>query len=196
MGGAATLSLYRPSRNPPLPDRSTTYRLQPHPASRNGADEAIEVAVSQSAAGLSLTYRITGVPAIRLPVPAATGPADELWRHTCCEAFVAGDGVYHEFNFSPACSWSVYRFTDIRKRDPAYHPPVAPAIDSTADDYGLTLTAELPAPLLPAGAQRTLGLTAVIEHADGSLAYWALSHDAPQADFHRPATFMILLDTA
>lgn len=179
-----------------MPDRSTTYRLQPHPANRDGANEAIEVAVSHSATGLSLTYRITGMPAIRLPAPAAAGPADELWRHTCCEAFVASDGVYHEFNFSPAGSWAVYRFTDIRQRDPAYRPLVAPVIHSVADADGLTLRAELPAALLPAGAPRTLGLTAVIEHADGSLAYWALRHDAPQADFHRPATFLIPLDFA
>ena len=185
-----------PSRIPALPDRRTTYRLQPHPGNRGRTSEAIEVTVSQSAASLSLTYRITGLPAIRLPAPAPPGPADELWRHTCCEAFVASDGVYHEFNFSPAGSWAVFRFIDIRQRDPAYRPPVAPAIDSAADGHSLTLTAELPTALLPAGAPRTLGLTAVIEHADGSLAYWALRHDAPQADFHRPATFLIPLDFA
>jgi len=179
-----------------LPDRAT-YRLLPHPANPDGGSAAIEVAVSRSAAGLSLTYRIAGTPAaLRLPAPGTTGPADELWRHTCCEAFITGDGGYHEFNFSPAGSWAVYRFTAIRQRDPAYQPPAAPAIRSTTDADGLTLTAEIPAALLPAGTPRTLGLTAVIEHADGALAYWALRHDAPRPDFHRPATFLIPLDSA
>lgn len=179
-----------------MPDRAT-YRLLPHPALPNTGGLAIEVIVSRAMAGLALSYRITGTTdAIRLPAPAAAGPTDELWRHTCCEAFVAGDGVYHEFNFSPSGSWAVYRFPDIRQRDPAYRPPVAPAIHSVADADGFTLTANIPAALLPAGSERRLGLTAVIEHADGALAYWALRHDTPRPDFHRPATFLIPLDYA
>lgn len=180
-----------------MPDRAT-YRLLPHPNLPNAGNLAIEVAVSRAASGLTLTYRITGATdCIRLPAPAAAGPADELWRHTCCEAFVSGaNGTYHEFNFSPTGCWAVYRFTAVRQRDPSYQPSLAPAIDSVADADGLTLTADLPAALLPAGAEHRLGLTAVIEHADGSLAYWALRHDGPQPDFHRPATFLIPLDYA
>lgn len=179
-----------------MPDRAI-YRLLPHPANPDGGSNAIEVAVSHSATGLALTYRIAATPAaIRLPALAAAGPADDLWRHTCCEAFVAGDGGYHEFNFSPAGSWAVYRFTDIRQRDSAYRPPAAPTVRTAADTDGFTLTAEIPAALLPARPQRTLGLTAVVEHADGALAYWALRHDGPRPDFHRPATFLIPLDYA
>jgi hypothetical protein len=180
-----------------LPD-CATYRLLPHPALPNAGSRAIEVAVNHSATGLALSYRIAGpIDAIQLPAPTAAGPADELWRHTCCEAFIAGaNGTYHEFNFSPAGTWAVYRFTDVRQRDPAYRPPVVPLIHSMADADGLTLTADIPAALLPTGAERRLGLSAVIEHADGSLAYWALRHDGPQPDFHRPATFLISLDSA
>lgn len=193
---AATLSVSRPSRKPLLP-ASTTSILLPHPANPDGGSEAIEVRTSRSAAGLSLTYRIIGKPsAIRLPPPGQPGPADGLWRHTCCEAFIVGDSAYHEFNFSPAGNWAVYRFTDIRQRDTAYRPPCPPTVDVRIAANQVTLTADIPATLLPAGRARTLGLTAVIERADGALGYWALRHDAPQADFHRPATFLIPLDSA
>lgn len=175
---------------------STTSLLLPHPANPEGGSELIEVRTSRSAAGLSLTYRIIGKPAaIRLPPPGLPGPADGLWRHTCCEAFIAGDRVYHEFNFSPAGNWAVYRFTGIRQRDTAYRPPCPPIVDVRVAADQLTLTADIPTPLLPAGRARMLGLTAVIEHADGALAYWALRHDGRQPDFHRPATFLIPLDS-
>ena len=181
---------------PALPDRRT-FRLQPHPATPDGGATSIEAGIAHSAAGLSLTYRISGTPgAIRLPAPAVAGPADELWRHTCCEAFIAADAGYHEFNFSPSGAWAVYRFTDIRQRDTAYCPPLAPVVRCIADAQGVTLTADIPAALLPAGPARRLGLTAVVEAVDGRLAYWALRHDNPQPDFHRPATFLISLDSA
>lgn len=176
---------------------SPPYRLQLHPSDQDGCGETIDVTVRHSAPGLSLIYCITGTSAdIRLPVPVAAGPADELWRHTCCEAFIAGDLGYHEFNFSPSGAWAVYRFTDIRQRDMDYRPALAPSIRFAADAKGFTLTADIPAALLPAGSGRRLGLTAVIEHADGALGYWALRHDSPQPDFHRPATFLIPLDCA
>lgn len=179
-----------------MPARNT-YRLLPHSPLPNLSDLAIEVDVSPSAAGLSLSYRITGaINAIRLPPVAAAGPVDDLWRHTCCEAFVVADDVYHEFNFSPAGSWAIYRFTDIRQRDPAYRPPVALAIHCATDADGVMLTVVIPSVLLPAGTERRLGLTAVIEHADGALTYWALRHDALRPDFHRPASFLAPLDYA
>lgn len=176
---------------------SPPYRLQPHPASPAGCCAAIEVDVEHSAAGLVLIYRIAGPRAdIRLPAPVAAGPADDLWRHTCCEAFVAGDDGYHEFNFSPSGAWAVYRFSDIRRRDDTYRPPLAPAVCFAPAGDGFTLTAEIPSALLPEGMARRLGPTAVIEGADGALGYWALLHDGPRPDFHCPATFLIPLDTA
>lgn len=175
----------------------TAYHLQPHPYHPAGGCTSIEVSVGFTATSLILTYRITGVPAnILLPVPAARGPADELWRHTCCEAFISGDDGYQEFNFSPSGAWAVYRFTDIRQRADDYQPPRAPSVCCNRNGEGFTLTADIPAALLPAGTARRLGLTAVIEHADGSLGYWALRHDGRRPDFHCPATFLIPLDTA
>lgn len=173
------------------------HRLQPHPTSRSGGVAAIEVAVLPRGRDLTLRYRIDAAAAdIRLPAPGLAGPADELWRHTCCEAFVAGANGYHEFNFSPSGAWAAYRFADIRQRDDTYQPPLAPALHLTVDDRGFSLAADIPAALLPAGSARHLGLTAVIEHADGSLGYWALCHDGPRPDFHRPDTFLIALDSA
>lgn len=42
--------------------------------------------------------------------------ADGLWRHTCCEAFLAERGRpgYHEFSFAPSTEGAVYRFAAYR----------------------------------------------------------------------------------
>jgi len=53
---------------------------------------------------------------VRVPGARAGRRADDLWKHTCFEAFVAADYTpgYFEFNFSPSLDWAAYRFADYR----------------------------------------------------------------------------------
>ncbi len=156
----------------------------------------LTVHVSQSPAGIELHYRFHGDPAtLRLPVPQAAGPADGLWRHTCCEAFVAAAAApsYREFNFSPAGRWAIYRFTDYRRRDDSAPPPTPlPPVGFSRRPDGFDLRATIPRALLPAGLLQ-LGLSAIIERADGGKDYWALAHGSEQPDFHLRQTFIIHL---
>jgi len=176
-----------------------TTSLRPHPATPCPAVAAIEVRIARQENGdLRLDYRIATDPAApdtpRLPAPQPAGPADNLWQHTCCEAFITGPGAsYREFNLSPSGQWAVYDFSDIRQRNAAYVPAAAPTISFVTDDTGLSLHAHLPAALLPEGSERRLGLSAVIEAADGRLSYWALVHTEIQPDFHRREAFTLAL---
>src|SRR5215208_5502753 len=92
--------------------------LKLHPDSRCLAVADIEVGVARRGADrLVLTYIVTGkMGDVRmLPVmPSARG--NELWRHTCFEAFIrASSGPeYYEFNFSPSAQWAAYRFNGHR----------------------------------------------------------------------------------
>lgn len=170
--------------------------LRPHPATPCPAVTAIEVQVSRHENGdLRLDYRITAAPAaLRLPAPQPPGAADNLWQHTCLEAFIAANGLgYREFNFSPSGQWAVYDFSDIRQRNAGYLPTTAPTITLTTDDAGLMLHAHLPAALLAEGSEHRLGLSAVIESADGHLSYWAVVHTEIQPDFHRREAFTLPL---
>ena len=169
--------------------------LRPHPATPWPTVTAIEVQVSRHESGdLRLDYRIAAANALRLPAPQPASAADKLWQHTCLEAFIAANGLgYREFNFSPSGQWAVYDFSDIRQRNAGYLPTAAPTITLTTDDAGLTLHAYLPAVLLPEGSERRLGLSAVIEAADGRLSYWALVHTEIQPDFHRREAFTLAL---
>ena len=167
-----------------------------HPAATSALSCGIEVtATPTNDGGLVLSYRITCPPAeILVPAQQAPGPADGLWQHTCCEAFVAEDGAgYREFNLSPSGQWAAYRFTGYRERDTTFAPKAEPQLSFTPLADGFELRANLPAALLPPGNTLQLGLTAVIEAADGSKSYWALAHCAAQPDFHVRQSFALTL---
>jgi hypothetical protein len=172
--------------------------LHCHPAVPGTAIDAIEVTITPgTGGGIVLRYCLPGRPdSLMLPPPCPPGPADNLWQHTCCELFVAtgDDKRYREFNFSPSSLWAVYDFSDCRKRDTGYTPPDAPRITMQYMADRVELTAELGPALLPAGNTLQLGLSAVIEAADGSKSYWALAHCAAQPDFHLRQSFTLTLN--
>ena len=92
--------------------------LKLHPDSRGFADLRIEVEVARpSADNLVLSYIVTGkMSDVRLPPVMTPARADELWQHTCFEAFVraASGPSYYEFNFAPSTEWAAYRFDSYR----------------------------------------------------------------------------------
>jgi hypothetical protein len=161
--------------------------LRPH-LDYPGPAITIEAEAKRSGDRLSLTYRVTGdVAAVRWPAPAPPGRADELWRHTCFEAFVAPAQAeaYCEINLSPSGQWATYRFTGYRSgmtRADAEVTPFRPQVTET----GLWLATEVDLVDVAglAGAIWRLGLTAVTEAADGRISYWSLAHPAGKPDFH------------
>lgn len=170
-----------------------------HPASPCTAVQAVEATATLSDEGLLLRYFIHAqAGAIRLPEPRPAQAADGLWQHTCCEAFIApaGSTEYREFNFSPSGQWAAYRFSDYRARDFDFTVQIAPQIELRQHAGGFELTATLAPDLLPAAARLHLGLTVVIEAADGSKSYWALAHAATQPDFHLRQSFSLALSAS
>lgn len=172
---------------------------------------AVEAGVARSAGGgLRFSFRLAGdLGRLRLPpaAPAVASPAapvrrDGLWRHTCCEAFVAepGAAAYREFNFAPSGDWAAYAFSGYREPapgelvppEPGAVPP--PAISVDRDGDCLRLHAALPAAWLPDAARGfDIGLSVVLEACDGTLSYRALRHGAPRPDFHRRDSFALFL---
>lgn len=99
---------------------------------------------------------------------------------------------YREFNFSPSGEWAVYDFAGYRERIESAIP-VAPQISLAQASDAVELRVLIPAALLPGGAVLQVGLTAVLEAADGSKTYWALAHAAAQPDFHLRQSFALTL---
>jgi hypothetical protein len=180
-----------------------TVALLCHPNTPCPALTGIDVSVAVQADGsLRLDYRLSGrLAALTIPPEQTPTAADDLWQHTCCEAFVArpGSPAYREFNLSPSRQWAAYRFSDYRQRSD-WAVPAAPRIAVTQEDGQLHLHAVLPATLLPEhqpGALQQpalqLALSCVIAAADGSRSYWALAHPPGQPDFHQRSNFTLNL---
>src|ERR1700735_2671785 len=83
----------------------TRQTLRVHPDTICAAVTQIEVDVARPRAGrLILTYVITGkIGDLAMPPIVDPVRTDELWQHTCFEAFLRGSlGTgYLEFNFAP-----------------------------------------------------------------------------------------------
>jgi len=173
-----------------------SHTLTPHPDTPSPAITGIEVTATFTSTGaLTLTYTLTAdLNQLRIPEATAPSRANDLWRHTCLEAFLQGDDVpaYREFNFSPSGQWQAYAFTAYRQGG-LLEPAPVPALERTDSADQLTLRCSLPAEALPKGNPLSLALTAVIETADGALSYWSLRHPRGKPDFHHTHSFVLNL---
>jgi hypothetical protein len=163
--------------------------LTPHPDTPSAFVDKIDVEVARDGVLLRLLFTVAGDPAaLALPAPAEPGRADDLWRHTCFEAFVATGEGYVEYNLSPSNQWASYRFDGPRAgMRLAKEVAKVSGMDGARDHIALEARIEL-----PHGASR-LGLSAVIETRDGALSYWALAHPSDKPDFHHPDSFVLEL---
>ena len=165
--------------------------LRRHTDSRGSAAVNIEVEVARPRAGsLVLSYIVTGnVNDVRIPPVTAAARTDELWRHTCFEAFVrvSSGAEYYEFNFAPSRQWAAYRFSSYRSGMRVVTEMVVPRIEvqSAFERYTFEVSLKLNGLSgLPRNAGWRLGLAAVTEDTRGRQSHWALAHPPGKADFH------------
>lgn len=163
--------------------------LIPHPISPP-AGLTLEVEARRAGRVLSLEYLLAGpVERVRWPEATARVRTDGLWRTTCFEAFVRTDGGYVEYNLSPSGAWAAYRFDGYREGMRGLEIAAPFIVTRTAPGrFGLTVDVDL-----PEDATGQVGLTAVVEGLDGSIAYWALAHPSDKPDFHHPDSFALEL---
>lgn len=175
--------------------------LKLHPDSRPGAATKIEVLILRPRPGiLALDYVVTGK-TIELSLPSVTASSrtDELWQHTCFEAFVRAPsgGTYYEFNFVPSTQWAAYEFTGYRDGMRVVSEMSPPRIEVQTDEKFFRLRASLDLnrlPGLPGDACWHLGASAVIEETGGEKSFWALAHPPGKADFHHREGFTCVLE--
>jgi hypothetical protein len=136
---------------------------------------------------------VTDLSTVRIPEPRAPRQVDELWKHTCFEAFIAVHGAeYFELNLSPATEWAAYSFTSYRKGMAPVALPAPPRIEVARSATQLAVDARVEMPRLPtAGAKLRIALSAVIEDDSGRISYWALKHAPDKPDFHHAAGFIL-----
>lgn len=169
-----------------------------HPSSRNDAVDGITARAQRTPDSFILQYRLQGrLDHLAIPAQRTTARRDELWRHTCFEAFVRSAGVagYVELNFAPSGEWAAYRFDAYRAGMRDLELTQAPMLDVQQTRGALELSARIDGLPEPWGSADTLwlALTAIVEAADGAISYWSLAHPTEKADFHHPDGFVATL---
>jgi hypothetical protein len=167
--------------------------LQPHNAVDDRVVRSLEVHVDRSQSEtLRLRYVLNGnLARLQIPSRKPAQRTDELWKHTCFEAFLRDrDGAaYHELNVAPSTEWALYSFNGYRQGRVAADTLHPPAVTVERSAQQLSIDVRLDLKLLP--PSRALALAAVIEDENGSLSYWALAHPAGKPDFHHPDSFVL-----
>lgn len=162
-----------------------------HPDTPPGAIHTIDAELVRTPGGAVATFRAIGdVERLVLPAAMPAARADELWKTTCFELFIAAEGEsYREYNFSPSSRWAAYEFTGYRNRqgDSAAVVEVENSIDSSSFSLSARVVCDIPNPA-------RIGLSAVIEETDGAIRYWALAFAPGKPDFHTEASRALLLD--
>ena len=162
-----------------------------HPDSGAGAGLRVLAQANRIGQAVRVQYSIEGdLSRLRIAPPRPPRLAERLWQHSCCELFVARQGMsaYHEFNFSPSGEWAAYAFTDYRQGGPLAVQD--PGIVVRAAAQKLELAASVDAGV---DGNLLLGLCAVIEDEHGGLSYWALRHAPGKPDFHHRDSFALEL---
>ncbi len=131
--------------------------------------------------------------ALRIPAALTAARRDGLWQHTCAELFVAvpHHEAYFEFNFAPSTEWSAYEFSAYRQQGVRMAEFDAPAIVCRQRADELLLHVDLAVPALAQNERWQIGLSMVIEDAQGNMSYWALLHAGERPDFHRRDSFVL-----
>lgn len=176
-----------------------THQLVAHPDYPPPPGVAVTVGLAwKGPHWLALRWRVDGADEVHVPPFSGRIRRDGLWQTTCFELFCrrGQGGAYDEWNFSPSQAWAAYSFSGYRAGMQPAATPRAPVIDWRGGHSRLALLdVALPAAALPP-FPAAIGVSAVLEHLDGSRSFWALAHAAGQADFHADACFAGRLDAA
>ncbi len=153
----------------------------------------VEAGFTKQDSGFRLEYRLSGpLDQLIIPDKAPTSSfRDELWKHTCFEAFFqdSKSQAYWELNFSPSREWAIYRFKNYRER-----------IEADISKFILVIQQErypgevvIKVDIKPTGivAVGRVGLSCVLEHSTEAKSYWALRHSEEKPDFHASESFIL-----
>jgi hypothetical protein len=176
---------------------ATRATLVPHPSTPCDAVESLGARVTLTASGrLQLHYVLRGQLArLAIPALAPMRHRDELWKHTCFEAFVSADGgtAYRELNVSPSREWAAYSFTKYREGMARLEQPPQVAVRKDDERLEVEVGVELANWFDVPWRTLNLGLAAVIETATGERSYFALRHPVERPDFHHRGGFALQL---
>ena len=197
------LQAFTPSPFPPsvqLKYVMNRVNLIHHPATPQSSVRKITAIINGGAnETLEIQYALDGkIDELWIPPTRSAQRKDNLWQHTCFEAFIAApdDSSYIEFNFSPSGEWAIYTFDTYRSGMTAIDatPPIV-TMHGNTNRLQLNANIEVSSlPLLTSKSTLRLALAAVIENRHGDFSYWALAHPPGKPDFHHADSFALTLN--
>ena len=160
----------------------------------------VEVEIKRSADSLALHYFVTG-DIKKLVLPELSNPtrADELWKHSCFEAFIMPEqgGGYTEFNLSTSGQWAAYHFKAHRSGMTNIAEAKDPGVGTRGIGDRYELRAAFDISHIPnLGGNWKVGLSVILEATDGVRSYWAIRHPENKLDFHHLDCFAMQLPSA
>ena len=165
--------------------------LYRHPDAPAGAISSVDAELERLESGAVAIFRLLGdIARLVVPAPAAPVGSDNLWRTTCFELFVSGEGnSYREYNFSPSGQWAAYQFDDYRAGMRDIPADIECELFQEKNELQLSvkIRGEFPNPA-------HVGLTAVVEETDGAIRYWSTAFAPGKPDFHAAAVRSLLFD--
>ena len=181
-----------------MPARQTAS-LTAHPSTPCDAIRTLQVRVQLREPDLlEIEYILQGDPArLRIPPPRTAQRTDELWKHTCFEAFLLTDESpgYYELNFSPSGEWAAYRFSAYRTGMTPADGVGVPTTRLAREPTVLQVEAVIAVSAIREARQTStplrIALAAVIEDNAGAVSYWAQRHPRGKPDFHHPDAFAL-----
>lgn len=172
-----------------MKNQSFVYSL--HPFTETSQTKLITISAElflETSNKLKIDYEISGdLSAITWP-PALKGSPrqDNLWNHTCLEAFFSasdkGESPYWEMNCSPSGAWNAYEFSSYREGMTHSSDTTVRLDGAQRESTSFLLQVEIENK--KAFKFDSFALTAVIEFTDGQKSYWAIRHALEKPDFH------------
>jgi len=180
----------------------TFFTLLPHPQAASLLPTVqLKGRVVRDSGSLLISYAVHGrLDELLLPERSvAPSRQQQLWQQTCFEFFAGPAGLcqYWEINLSPSGDWNVYAFNQYRTgmREETAVAALPFSIKQHAEAFQLELVFPLDA-LLPPTQPVELAASAVLQHRNGQLSYWAMTHCGPKPDFHHRENFIFCLSAA
>ena len=117
--------------------------------------------------------------------------ANELWKATCFELFLANDDeVYYELNFSSSLAWNFYVLDAYRAESKALELEEEPCISFTYKDDECSIVFELESEVLDFEDFKYCNLATILLTRENERRFWAIKHLKDAPDFHNKNNFL------
>jgi hypothetical protein len=155
-------------------------------------DISIVANFEQKANHLYLSFSVKGdIKNYIFPSPSTVKRADELWKGTCFELFLAHANTkeYYEFNISPSLAWNFYSLKDYRSLPHEVQLRTEPTIQTYKEKNIYTIEYKLEEFYFE--SFESYNLTAILLSQTKERTFWSSKQMKGTPDFHNRDYFLL-----